>query len=141
VSGKYGTPHKRAREALLPLVVWGETPCSICTHPLYPGDEVDLDHDDDGVSYRGFAHHSPCRICGRRCNQAAGGELAAVRAGKQLRRGRRCVVCGLPYTAGSGSAGAAQVTCGGQPCITELRSRRKAREPDGEPPAPTGRVW
>ena len=138
---RYGRAHQRAREALLPLVEWGRTPCSICLHPLQVGDEVDLDHDDDGVRYRGFAHHSPCRVCFRRCNQSAGGEQSALRSGKTLRRGRRCVVCGMPYVAGEGSAGARQVTCGRRSCITEVRRRRRAREPDGEPPAATGRVW
>jgi hypothetical protein len=137
---RYGRAHQRARAALLPLIEWGATLCSRCLHPLLLGDEVDLDHDDSGQGYRGFSHHSPCRICGARCNQKAGGELGALRQGKQL-RGRRCVVCGMPYEAGSGSAGAAQATCGRRSCITELRRRRKAREPDGEPPPPTGRVW
>lgn len=135
-SQRYGTAHQRARAALLRQIEWGVTCCCRCTHPLMPGDRVDLDHADDGRGYLGFSHHSACAICGRKCNQAAGGEKGALAAGKQL-RDRRCCVCGMPFVASM----AEQVTCGQRPCVTELRSRRRARQPDGEPPPPTGRVW
>lgn len=105
-----------------------------------PGDRIDLDHTDDGSGYLGFAHSSACLVCSRKCNQAAGGELGALRQGKQL-RGRRCVICGMPFNAGTGSSGARQATCGQRPCVTQLRRIRKAREPDPAPPPPTGRVW
>jgi hypothetical protein len=131
--------HQRAREALLPTVAWGETLCYRCKHPLELGDRIELDHADDG-SYGGFSHGSPCRVCGQRCNAAAGGTRAALLAGKRL-RSRACVICGKQFTASHGSDGAAAATCGQRECLAELRRRRKAGEPDGEPPPQTGRVY
>jgi hypothetical protein len=140
-SGRYGRDHQRARQALLAQIQWGVTPCCRCGHPLMPGDRVDLDHADDGSGdYLGFSHHSACFICRQKCNQRAGGQLGALRQGKQLAE-RRCVVCGMPFTAGGGTTGAAQASCGQQACITELRRRRRGRQDDGTPPPSSGRVW
>jgi hypothetical protein len=127
--------HKRARAAA-EASFSPATTCSICHHPIGES-RWDLDHADDGT-YRGLAHSSPCRICGRRCNQSEGGRKAAREAGKQL-RDRTCVICGKPYTVTSNPA--RQATCGGQACISALRRRRRAGEPDGEPPPLTGRPW
>lgn len=130
--------HRAARNAAKAAYQPG-WPCSICTHPIEVGELWDLDHADDG-SYRGLAHRSPCRICGRRCNPSEGGRKAALEAGKQL-RDRKCCVCGKPFTATTGTSGARQATCGGRSCITELNRRRRAGEPDGEPPELTSRTW
>jgi len=127
--------HKRARAALLATFRPGQL-CSRCSHPMEPGDQIDADHNDNGPGYRGLSHHSPCRTCGRRCNQSAGGRKAALRQGKKL-RSRDCVICGKPYKA----AMRGQVTCGAPACITAIRRSRKARHPDPDPPAAEGWVW
>lgn len=137
---QYGRRHQRARQTALSLVSWGMSECCRCGHPLEYGDRVDLDHRDDGAGYNGLAHSSPCRVCGEKCNQKAGGEKAALQAGKQLRE-RRCVICGTPFTAGAGRYSARTATCGAQACKTELRRIRAARQPDPEPPPPAGRTW
>lgn len=155
---RYDSEHKRRARAWLAQLPDG-SPCVRCGHPMWPGiDRLDLDHDDgiadhdgqgaghdgghhDGVAaYLGFSHSSPCQTCGRRCNQSAGGQLAATMMGKRL-RSRRCVVCGVPYHATSGTSGARQETCGRSPCVAELKRRRKSDHDDGEPPPVTGRVW
>ncbi len=81
--------HKKAREQALAVYRPG-TLCVRCGHPTwYPRDQIDLDHRDDGRGYLGWSHHSPCRTCGARCNQAAGGRKGALLAGKTLRAGGR----------------------------------------------------
>ena len=131
--------HKRARKALLPGVVPGETPCYRCRHPLEAGDLIQLDHAGDG-SYGGFSHGSPCRVCGKRCNQRAGGIKAALLAGKQL-RDRACVICGKNFTASRGTDGSLAATCGSRDCVRQIRAMRKARLDDPDPPPQTGRPW
>jgi hypothetical protein len=132
--------HKRARDALLPGVIWGVTLCYRCKHPLEAGDLIELDHAEDG-SYGGFSHgRSPCRVCGKRCNAASGGVKAALQAGKRL-RSRACVICGKNFTASQGTDGANAATCGQRTCLNELRRIRKQRLPDPVPPAQTGRPW
>jgi hypothetical protein len=132
--------HARARAALYPTIEWGVTKCYRCTHPLEPGDLVELDHAADG-SYGGFSHgRSPCRICGQRCNSKAGGEAGALANGKQLRE-RQCIICGLPYRASRGSDGSMAVTCGRTPCITAIKRIRKSHEEEPEAPPQTGRTW
>lgn len=131
--------HKRIRAALLPLVVFGLTPCYRCRHPLLATDRIELDHADDGT-YGGFSHASPCAICGQRCNPQAGGIKAALNQGKRL-RSRSCVICGRQFTASRGTDGHDAATCGRQVCLTELRRLRKAGEPDPDPPPQTGRPW
>ena len=132
--------HRRVREAMLAAAVPGETLCARCKHALEEGDRVQADHDDQGDGYLGLSHSSPCRICGRRCNQAAGGERAALLAGKRL-RSRACVVCGKNFVASRGSDGSVAATCGQRACLTELRRVRRAHEPDPRPPPQTGRAW
>lgn len=137
---RYSTAHRRLRAALYRQLRDG-TPCARCGHPMHPRTEhLALDHTDDGTSYLGFSHDSPCGTCGERCNSAAGGRHRARNAGEKL-RDRRCVICGMPYRAGSGSDGAKQATCGQQNCITALRRIRHLRQPDPEPPEATGRDW
>lgn len=80
---QYGAVHKRARQEWLAAYRPGQL-CVRCGHPtFYPADQIDLDHSDDGTRYLGFSHHSPCRTCGARCNQASGGIKGGV-----LRRAR-----------------------------------------------------
>lgn len=138
-SGKYGSAHKRAREAGLSQLPPG-SPCVRCGHEMWPAaDVLNLDHDEDG-GYLGFSHSSPCRTCGKRCNQSAGGIKAALQAGKRLRE-RACVICGKQFTASRGTDGSNAATCGQRDCLTRLRAIRRAREPDPEPPPQSGRPW
>lgn len=131
--------HQRTRAALLPHVQWGTTLCYRCDHPLQPGDEVHLDHADDG-SYGGFSHCSPCQVCEQRCNLSAGGTKGALLQGKRL-RSRSCVICGRQFTAGRGRDSAKAATCGQRECLTALRRLRKNGAPDPQPPPQTGRKW
>lgn len=124
---------------MLPYIMWGETPCYRCQHPLQLGDEVQLDHAEDG-SYGGFSHGSPCQICGKRCNASAGGKAGAVASGKRLRE-RPCVICGRYFTASRGTDGAQAATCGRTECVTQLKRIRKNHEPDPQPPPQSGRTW
>jgi hypothetical protein len=140
----YDSAHRRARRAALATTPAGapcpRCGCPRCGHPMLPGDRLELDHRDDGPGYLGLSHASPCRTCGRKCNQRAGGIIAAELAGKKLRE-RRCVICGMAFTASRGTDGSESVTCSQRSCITEIRRSRKAALPDPEPPPVTGRVW
>lgn len=109
---------------------------------MWPGDKVDLDHRDDGAGYLGLSHSSPCRVCGKRCNQSAGGRKGASAAGKDL-AAKRCLICGKPFesTLRDGSTGKPVATCGQRACISALRKLRKDRQPDPQPPDTTGRAW
>jgi len=122
------TAHKRVRETMLRAFRPGQL-CTRCQHPMENGDRLDADHNDNGAGYRGLSHSSPCRTCGKRCNQRAGGQAGALRQGKKLRE-RDCVICGKPYVAAMPD----QVTCGQRSCITQIRAIRKARRPDPAPP-------
>jgi hypothetical protein len=138
---RYTSEHGRVRAALVARTVWGTTLCCRCKHPLEAGDQVQLDHaDDESGDYLGLSHGSKCRVCGTRCNQSAGGQVGALLAGKRL-RSRACVVCGKQFTASRGHDGSVAATCGRSQCVAELKRRRKAGEPDGEPPPQTGRKW
>ena len=57
--------------------------CARCGRPILPGQPVDLDHTDDGVGYRGWAH--------RRCNRQAGGRLGRARQRARVERIKRMV--------------------------------------------------
>lgn len=59
---KYGHSHQRLRAQLLPRA-YGK-PCHFCNHPMLPGQQLDLDHTEDGHGYRGMTHS--------RCNRADG---------------------------------------------------------------------
>jgi hypothetical protein len=74
---KYSGAHQAIRRALLPAA-YG-TACGRCGRLMLPGQSLDLDHNDDGVGYRGMAH--------RFCNQRAGGRLGNAR--QRARRKRR----------------------------------------------------
>jgi hypothetical protein len=92
---KYAGAHPKIRKEWLAALPPG-APCTRCGHPLRHdlGDTVHLDHDEGG-GYLGFSHGTPCRTCGSRCNQAAGGikagRLARLRSTKRkgVSRGRR----------------------------------------------------
>jgi hypothetical protein len=66
----YGYTHQRMRAALLPGAYgkhcphWGIDP--ECTGLMLPGQDLDLDHNDDRTGYRGMAHAS----CNRRAGSA-----------------------------------------------------------------------
>ena len=130
-----GQAHRSARAAMLRAFQNGQL-CARCQHPMWHGDKMDADHSDTGHGYLGLSHSSPCRTCGQRCNQSAGGQRAAGLAGKQS-RDRRCIVCGRPYIAGMTTT----VTCGRQPCVNAVRAARRARKPDPTPPKAQGRAW
>lgn len=134
---RYGNEHRRAKAAWEARWQPGDL-CPRCHHRTEIGDLLDLDHDDDGHGYLGLSHASPCRTCGKRCNQSAGGQKAAIRAGKRLRQ-RICTECGKPYQATSGSSGARQETCSLK--CAGLRRSRLARGDDPAPPPVSGRVW
>lgn len=62
---RYGTKHRELRAYWAEQIKAGVNPiCSLCPHPIIPTDLWDLDHDDDGVNYRGPAHQD--------CNRRAG---------------------------------------------------------------------
>jgi hypothetical protein len=135
-TAKYGQRHKRRRAAALRgFHPW--MPCALCQYPLSSPAGVELDHSPDQKSYRGLAHGTvPCRTCGRKCNRSEAGRRGAAMAGKRP-RDRECIICGLPYH----TMETATVTCGRTRCVTVLRASRRARQPDPEPPKPTGWVW
>lgn len=58
----YGSPHVKARAALLPSAVGSA--CTRCGVTLTSEDKIHLDHTDDRSAYAGFAH--------AKCNQSAG---------------------------------------------------------------------
>lgn len=60
--GRYGGTHRQLREAVRSAVEAGGAACVRCGAPIRPGEPWDLDHAQDGVTYRGPAH--------ARCNRA-----------------------------------------------------------------------
>lgn len=68
-SAKYAGQHRAIRRAMLPYAVGSK--CTRCLRVILPGQVVHLDHEDDGVGYRGWSH--------KRCNESAGGKLGAAR--------------------------------------------------------------
>lgn len=70
---RYDAYHEKTRKALLPYA-YGQL-CHFCGRVMEPGQALDLDHDDDGVGYRGMAH--------ARCNRKAGAQR------KQFKYSRR----------------------------------------------------
>lgn len=73
---RYRGAHRAVRRAGLPYA-YGQL-CCRCGEPMLAGQELDLDHRDDGVGYRGFAHAV--------CNRSAGGKLGALGRREQRRR-------------------------------------------------------
>jgi len=71
---KYAAAHQRLRRALLPSAVGSV--CVRCGLVILPGQPIDLDHQDDGVNYRGWAHQF--------CNRSAGG-----RRGRQVQLAKK----------------------------------------------------
>lgn len=136
---RYGPRHQRARKAMLRGWQPGDL-CPRCHHPTDPRlDKLHADHDEHG-GYLGLSHGSPCRVCGARCNLAAGGTKSAQLAGKRPRQ-RTCIICGAPFVAARGRTSAVQETCGCRSCVAELKASRRARRSDPEPPDATGREW
>lgn len=58
----YGAQHQRLRKAMLHTAVGSA--CTRCGKPITSTNGIDLDHNDDGDGYLGFAHSS--------CNRSAG---------------------------------------------------------------------
>jgi hypothetical protein len=71
---KYAASHQRLRRALLPSAVGSA--CVRCGLVILPGQPIDLDHQDDGVNYRGWSHSF--------CNRSAAG-----RRGRQVQLARK----------------------------------------------------
>lgn len=69
MTGDYGGEHQAVRRANLPYAYGA--PCGRCGRPMLAGQPLDLDHNDDRVGYRGFAH--------ARCNRSAGGKVGRAR--------------------------------------------------------------
>ena len=66
---KYGADHQRLRATWAQKIANGAKPtCPRCGFPVMPKDEWHLDHNDDGITYRGPAHAF--------CNTSAGGKRA-----------------------------------------------------------------
>jgi hypothetical protein len=83
---KYAVAHQRLRRALLPSAVGSA--CVRCGLVILPGQAIDLDHQDDGVSYRGWSHAS--------CNRSAGGKRGReVQIAKKKRGGPTLTKCVL----------------------------------------------
>lgn len=131
---RYSRDHQRTRDAWLRLVTTA-SPCCRCQHPLGDG-KIALDHNDNGIGYKGFAHDTPCPVCGKRCNSRAGGQHAALNQGKRLRE-RDCDVCGKPYKA----TYPAQKTCGQRACIEQAKAATRARRTLPPPPDGNARAW
>jgi hypothetical protein len=71
--GRYGGVHRKLGAATKDQA-WG-TPCTRCGRPMLPGQEIHLDHDDNGdpARYRGWSH-SACNIAaGNRNRQRVNG--------------------------------------------------------------------
>ena len=84
MNARYGRRHRAIRAAMLPYAEG--KPCVRCGLPIEKGQAVDLDHNDDGQTYRGLAHQS--------CNRRAGAER-----GHLLRQARRHAVMKLEQVA------------------------------------------
>jgi hypothetical protein len=53
---RYSFSHQELRRRVGRLVVAGAAVCSRCGEPIDPGEPWDLDHEDNGVGYRGPSH-------------------------------------------------------------------------------------
>jgi hypothetical protein len=68
---KYGGAHKALRRRLLAALEREPgQPCARCGGPMYPWQLLDLDHYEDGSTWRGLAHRS--------CNRRAGQQQTTV---------------------------------------------------------------
>ncbi len=75
---RYAGPHQTVRKHTK-QAAYGSA-CCRCGRPMLEGQDLDLDHTDDGSGYRGWAHST--------CNRSAGGRLGAVRRVANQRRRR-----------------------------------------------------
>jgi hypothetical protein len=76
--GRYGGRHQWLRKHTK-QAAYG-TPCCRCGRPMLPGEQLDLDHEDDGVNFRGWAH----AFCNRQAGGINGNRVQRMR--KQRRR-------------------------------------------------------
>jgi hypothetical protein len=71
----YGSRHQAERRRWELIVATGGVLCVRCHFPIPPGSRWHLDHDDDGLHYRGPAHAS----CNVKAAAKRGNELACAR--------------------------------------------------------------
>lgn len=65
----YGSAHRKLRQRhLAELKRNPGQPCPRCGQPMFPDQDLDLDHTDDRAGYQGLAHLP--------CNRAAGARTA-----------------------------------------------------------------
>lgn len=74
---RYGRAHRAIRRRLAADTVG--TPCVRCGVLIVPGDELDLDHTDDGRGYLGMAHAACNRAAGARKGNALRGQRKRIR--------------------------------------------------------------
>jgi hypothetical protein len=82
---RYGGRHQSLRKASLPFA-FGQ-PCCRCGRAMLPGQSLDLDHADDGVTYRGFAHSK----CNRRAGAVRGNRMRGVQRNSRREKVRKMV--------------------------------------------------
>ena len=119
---RYDRHHKALRAELVPAVRSGTVNCSRCELPIEPHQAWDLDHSDDGVTYRGPSHTS--------CNRAAPNTRAWDPAGYQDDEAK-CVYWGRPLSDRTGSLARGRVpgTTGGRKRLASAGSGTPARPP------------
>jgi hypothetical protein len=104
--------------------------CVRCDRPILPGQPVDLDHDDGGLGYRGFAHAA--------CNRRAGGRLGRARQLARKRETTRMLtVCALGIEVSedrdrTSIAAAGYIDGGSEFILVELAQYLDGTDPVGE---------
>lgn len=82
-SGTNTGPHKTLRKrALAALKSNPGQPCPRCGWPMWPSQQLDLDHTDDRSGYLGLSHRS----CNRRAGQAITASILRARGGLTARQ-------------------------------------------------------
>jgi hypothetical protein len=69
----YGWTHQKTRRAMLPYAT--SQLCTRCKKPIEAGQAIDLDHYENSLQYRGWAHAS--------CNRAEGGRHSQAQAARR----------------------------------------------------------
>jgi hypothetical protein len=89
-SPRYGGRHQSMRKKMLPFAVGSK--CVRCGLPIGPGQPIDLDHADDGVSWLGWSHAK----CNRRAGAIRGNKIRGVQRDARKERIRRMLTeCAL----------------------------------------------
>lgn len=76
----HGWTHQTERKRWEPVVESGYASCCRCGFPIVPGARWHLDHEDDGVHYRGPAH----AMCNLRAAAKRGNELMRAKHGPRV---------------------------------------------------------